>query len=231
MKPPMPQSGQVTNRQVINPVRRLTALVSSLLISCIASAQLTTLDVDDPAAAVLLNQLRDGGYILAVRHADTGGMPCDRTYRIGEREGQRNISELGREQSRRLGESIRELGIPIHEPVLTGPVFRARDTAELAFGVDYVEITESLLADDYAGRRVRWVISEHRRLLNEPVEPGANQILVGHRTPILAGLNGRVSRLLFPEGAAIILQPGDEEAEVIGIINFAPIPNPGIDRC
>ncbi|MGI9257470.1 MAG: hypothetical protein ACR2QQ_01420, partial [Gammaproteobacteria bacterium] len=116
-------------------------------------------------------------------------------------------------------------------PVLTGPVFRARDTAELAFGLDRVEVTDSLLADDYAGGRVGWVISEHRRLLNEAPEPGANRVLVGHRTPILSGLGGRVSRFAFPEGAAIVLRPATDEPEVLGVINFAPLPNPGIDRC
>lgn len=196
-----------------------------------AYGQLAPVSVDEPSGAALVETLRDGGFILAVRHADTGGMPCDRTYRIGERDGQRNISPLGEEQSRRLGEAIRSLNIPIDEPVLAGPVFRARDTAELAFGIDNVEITESLLADDYAGRRVSWVIAEHRRLLNEAPAPGTNRILIGHRTPILLGLDGRVSRLVFPEGAAIVLRPASDESEVVGIINFAPIENPGIDRC
>ena len=44
------------------------------------------------------------------------------------------------------------------DPILTGPVFRARDTAELAFGPERVEVTDSLLADDYAGGRWQWVV-------------------------------------------------------------------------
>lgn len=212
-------------------ILRTAAFITGLVFTITACAQLTAVDIDDPAAAELVEMLHGGGFIIAVRHADTGGMPCDRTYRIGEREGQRNISPLGEEQSRRMGETIRGLGIPIDEPVLAGPVFRARDTAELAFGTQTVEVTESLLADDYAGRRVSWVIAEHRRLLNEAPKSAGNRILVGHRTPILAGLNGRVSRFLFPEGAAIILRPGAEQPEVVGIVNFAPIENPAIDRC
>lgn len=212
-------------------ILRTAAFITGLVFTITACAQLTAVDIDDPAAAELVEMLHGGGFIIAVRHADTGGMPCDRTYRVGEREGQRNISPLGEEQSRRMGETIRGLGIPIDEPVLAGPVFRARDTAEIAFGTQTVEVTESLLADDYAGRRVSWVIAEHRRLLNEAPNSAGNRILVGHRTPILAGLNGRVSRFLFPEGAAIILRPGASEPEVVGIINFAPIEDPAIDRC
>lgn len=212
-------------------ILRALFAVAALAASVTAGAQLSPVSVEDPAAAELLDSLRSGGLVLAIRHADTGGMACDRTYRVGDRAGQRNISPLGEEQSRRLGDVIRDLDVPVDLPVLTGPVFRARDTAELAFGADNVEVTDSLLADDYAGRRVSWVISEHRRLLNERPADGRNRIIVGHRTPILMGLDGRVSRLVFPEGAAIVLRPAADRPEILGILNFAPLPNPGIDRC
>ena len=192
-------------------------------------AQLTP---EEPEGQVLIERLRQGGLVVFFRHADTAGMPCDSLYRIGQREGQRNISEDGRVQSRQIGEVLAALNIPIQYPVLAGPVFRARDTAEIAFGLERVEITESLLADDYAGSRgVSWVITEHRRLFATPPEPGLNRILVGHRTPALMSVDGQVSRLGFPEGAAIVMRPVDGEAEVVGVISFVPPPNPGVDRC
>ena len=205
-------------------------LVSAFAVSFIADAQVGPVSVNDADGMKLVDVIRDGGLVLAIRHADTGGMACDSSYRVGDRAGQRNISSLGEEQSRRLGEAIRELSVPIDLPVLTGPVYRARDTAELAFGVDNVEVTDSLLADDYAGHRVSWVISEHRRLLNESPADGENRIIIGHRTPILMALDGRVSRFLYPEGAAIILRPEVDRPEILGILSFAPIQNPGIDR-
>ena len=187
---------------------------------------------DEPEGRALIERMREGGLVVFFRHADTAGMPCDRLYRIGQREGQRNISEDGKEQSRQIGEALAALNIPLQEPILAGPVFRARDTAELAFGAERVEITESLLADDYAGSRgVRWVITEHRRLFATPPSPGLNRILVGHRTPALMSVDGQVSRLGFPEGAAIVMRPVDGSAEVLGVISFVPPPNPGVDRC
>ena len=126
---------------------------------------------------------------------------------------------------------MQALEIPIHDPVLTGPVFRARDTAELAFGVARVEVTDSLLADDYAGSRLSWVLSEHRRLFSEPVAPGGNLILVGHRTPGLIGIDRQVTRNNFPEGTALVIDPNDGEPLVIGVLELAPIPGAIGDLC
>jgi phosphohistidine phosphatase SixA len=195
------------------------------------TAPLEPVTADTPAGNALVERLRRGGLVMYFRHADTTGMACDRTYRIGDRDGQRNISPDGREQARRLGVAMRELAIPIHEPVLTGPVYRARDTAELAFGAENVEVTESLLADDYAGSRVRWVIAEHRRLFGEPVAEGGNRVLVGHRTPGLLALDRQVAAQNFPEGAALIIDPRAEGPTAIGVLTLAPIPGAIGDRC
>ena len=69
----------------------------------------------------LLARLRAGGLVLFFRHADTAGEPCDRSYRVGDRPGQRNLSPRGREQARRIGARFTELGIPVQLPVQAGP--------------------------------------------------------------------------------------------------------------
>jgi phosphohistidine phosphatase SixA len=195
------------------------------------SSPIVPVTPDTPAGAALVEQLREGGLVMYFRHADTTGTSCDRSYRIGDRAGQRNISEDGREQSRRIGAAMRDLGIPVHWPALAGPVFRARDTAELAFGVERVEVTDSLLADDYAGSRVRWVIAEHRRLFGEPVAPGGNRVLVGHRTPGIMAIDRQVARDNFPEGAALIIAPNAGDPLLIGVLALAPIPGAIGDLC
>ncbi len=178
----------------------------------------------------LVERLRRGGLVLFFRHADTTDMPCDSSYRIGDRAGQRNLSPEGREQARRIGEAIQTLGIPVRYPVLTGPVFRARDTGEIAFGPERVRVTDSLLADDYAGGRLQWVLDEHRRLLSELVANGANRVRVGHRTPAIMVLGPSVGGRALPEGAALVLEPGDRPW-VIGSIMLAPIPERGFHGC
>jgi phosphohistidine phosphatase SixA len=157
-------------------------------------------------------------------------MPCDRSYQIGDRSGQRNLSPEGRAQSRRIGEALQALGIPVADPILAGPVFRARDTAEIAFGPERVQVTDSLLADDYAGGRLNGILDEHRRLMAELVHNGANRVLVGHRTPAIMVLGPSVGERAFPEGATLVLEPGTSP-RVLGILMLAPIPGRGFHGC
>lgn len=179
----------------------------------------------------LVERLRPGGLVLFFRHADTRGEPCDRSYRIGDRAGQRNLAPEGRAQAVRLGARLEALGVPVAPPILAGPVFRARDTAELAFGRTRVEVTDSLLADDYAGGRIDRVLAEHRRLFGEPVPPGGNRVLVGHRTPAIMILGEAVAGRAFPEGAALVLEPGAAGATLLGILALAPLPEGGFHAC
>ena len=187
--------------------------------------------VDDAQGKALVVKLRSGGFVLFFRHADTTGMSCDRSFRIGDREGQRNLSPEGREQARRIGKELHTLGIPVEHPVQAGPVYRARDTAEFAFGVQRVHVTDSLLADDYAGPRLDWVLAEHRRLFIEPVPEGTNRVLVGHRTPAIMVLGSSVGGQAFPEGAALVLEPGAPTPRLLGILALAPLPGRGFHGC
>ncbi|UPY35569.1 histidine phosphatase family protein [Sediminicoccus sp. KRV36] len=180
-------------------------------------------------ASGLLEPLRAGGLVLFFRHADTQGEPCDRSFRLGDRAGQRNIAPRGREQSRRIAQRMAELGIPVEFPVLAGPVYRARDTAEEAWGPARVRVTESLLADDFSGARLDWVLAEHRRLFTAPVSPGVNRVLVGHRTPAIMIFGDPVAGRAFPEGAALVIQPG--VMRVLGVAEFAPLPGGGFHGC
>lgn len=216
--------------------RRLVLLgAASLALPSSARAQpatLVPLKLDAPEAAPLLARLRQGGLVLFFRHADTLGEPCDRTYRIGDRPGQRNLSGRGREQARAIGRALERLGVPVERPVLAGPVFRARDTAELAFGVEAVEVTDALLADDYAGARLADVLDGHRRLFAEPVARGVNRVLVGHRTPGILVTDGQLGGRVFPEGAAAVFEPlGAAGFRLLAVVMPAPIEGAGFHGC
>jgi phosphohistidine phosphatase SixA len=203
--------------------------VGCMLLSSAALAQpWVPVGTESPDGKALLVRLRRGGLILFFRHADTRGEPCDRSFQVGDRPGQRNLSPAGRTQAQRLGSQLAVLGIPIEWPALAGPVFRARDTAVLAFGIDRVQVTDSLLADDFAGVRLEHVLAEHRRLFAAPVRFGVNRVLVGHRTPAILVLGERVAGRAFPEGAALVLDP---TAGLLGILMLAEIPGGGFHDC
>ncbi|MBR0652471.1 hypothetical protein GXW78_22635 [Roseomonas terrae] len=212
--------------------RRGIILACAALPTGAQAQRLTAATPETPAGFALVQALRGGGHVLFFRHADTRGEPCDRSFRIGDRDGQRNLSPAGRDQSVRIGQRLAELGIPVARPVLAGPVYRARDTAELAFGADRVTVTDSLLADDYAGDRLAWVLAEHRRLFTSPVAMGANLVLVGHRTPAIMVAGDAVGGRAFPEGSALVITPGDAGGfRVPGILDLAPLPGGGFHNC
>lgn len=208
----------------------VVAALALILSGPVAAREITPVALSASEARPLVDRLRQGGLVLFVRHADTAGMPCDSSYRVGDRAGQRNISERGREQSRRFGAALREQGIPVARPILAGPVYRARDTAEEAFGAAAVEVIDGLTADDFAGSRLGWVLAEHRRLMAEPVPAGANRILVGHRTPAIMIFGEAVAGRAFPEGAAIVIDPVPAP-RILGIVMPAPIAGAGFHGC
>ncbi|MGZ8156934.1 MAG: hypothetical protein ACXWUK_16730, partial [Burkholderiales bacterium] len=99
------------------------------------------------------------------------------------------------------------------------------------FGAANVRVTDSLLADDYAGGHLDWVLEEHRRLFSESVPTGTNRVLVGHRTPAILVLGRSVGGRAFPEGAALVIEPRAQSPRVLGILMLAPITGGGFHNC
>ena len=101
------------------------ALLSILLFVSPASAQ---------PGAELLSQLREGGYVLYLRHTSTDFSQNDsRMTSFEDCASQRNLTDQGRDEARAIGEHVKRLKIPIGE-VLASPFCRTMETARLAFG-------------------------------------------------------------------------------------------------
>jgi phosphohistidine phosphatase SixA len=166
-------------------------------------------------AVALLAALRAGGVVVVLRHGITDRRQAD-TGRLDDRAGQRNLSEAGRAQSRRLGQSFAALGLRLGE-VLTSPVFRARDTAELAFGPRVV-VEPRLTADDYTpdptllSRNITWLRSRS----GQPSAPDAVDVLVGHIVPLGMMLGRGLSQAAYPEGALAVFARG---GALLGILS------------
>eukprot|EP00903_Cladosiphon_okamuranus_P004501 g4499.t1 len=121
-----------------------------------------------------------------------------------------------REQAIAIGEAIQRLELKVGH-IAASPVFRARDTAELAFGADQVEIDPWLIADDYIAGGYSAYISKLRQYLSTHPESG-NTWLVGHVVPISMATASEVGRPNFPEGAAAVFKPQDNGYELVGIL-------------
>ncbi|MDM7949422.1 histidine phosphatase family protein [Hydrogenophaga sp.] len=112
------------------PRRRFTSSLLGLALGAplLARAQSTT------EAADFWTLLRQGGNVLLMRHAQTeSGIGDPPNFRIGDCSTQRNLNDVGREQSRRVAAAFQRERIVLDE-VRSSAWCRCVDTAELAFG-------------------------------------------------------------------------------------------------
>lgn len=182
-----------------------------------ASLALAALPRTGHGSEALVAALRAGGHTVYMRHAVTDRSQVD-TGRLGDRSGQRNLSPAGRAQAEALGRAIGRLGIPVGA-VLASPVFRAADTAEIAFGAARARIEPFLTADDYtpdAALLAANIARTRARLADVPA--AGNDILVGHIVPLGMILGRALAQAEFPEGALAVFRPGGGAATLLGIV-------------
>lgn len=149
--------------------------------------------------------LREGGYVLYMRHAITDRTQVD-TGRLGDRAGQRNLSAAGIAQAEALSDAMARLRIPLR-PIRSSPVFRASDTAAIMARGGPVDVTMELVADDYTAD-VPGAIASARRAMGTPPPAGSNALLVGHIHVFGPAIFGRMlSQAEFPEGAFGVIAP------------------------
>ncbi|WP_299655689.1 histidine phosphatase family protein [uncultured Jannaschia sp.] len=190
-------------------LRELRLVLTTLLSLACASPAFAQQD--------LIARMQSGGTVVFLRHAETDYSQID-TGRLDDRAGQRNLSEAGRAQARELGAAFEALDIEFAH-VRTSPVYRARDTAELAFGPDAIEVTMDLVADDYAGGNLRDMIAATRGLLATEPPEGENLLLVGHRTPLEMVTGDGFPDTILPEGAMAVFAPGGGVTRLLGTVS------------
>lgn len=155
----------------------------------------------------LLNDLREGGYIIYVRHTETDRSQIDSGYDSCET--QRNLSEQGRVEATEIGEAWSTLNIPISMLISTR-LCRTRETAELAFG-----------EPDVIVNRDEFEAIELAIMLTAIPEDGTNTIIVGH-----IGSLQRVTGISIPhdsrfdEGDALVYRPTGDDYELVARIGI-----------
>jgi phosphohistidine phosphatase SixA len=158
----------------------------------------------------LLEDLREGGYVIYVRHAKTDSSQEDTD--LASCETQRNLTEEGRSDAARIGEAWSSLNVAISELIST-EYCRTRETAELAFGEPQVIPREELET------------SLETWLAMSPAE-GTNRVIVGH-VDLLEAVTGISipEDIRLNEGDALVYRPlggpmGDQGYELMTRIGF-----------
>jgi broad specificity phosphatase PhoE len=186
------------------------ALLSSVAFSqqpAVAPASQAT----ERTPAELVSALKSGGYVVYFRHAATDFSQNDEKMRdFDDCANQRNLTDGGREQSKRIGAAWRALGIRVGK-VYASPYCRTRETAQLAFG-KYERAGEARGGPGTASDSARY--RPLSLMLATAPANGVNDVIVSHGNPFRA-LHQDMPYLA--EGEAAIIKPlGDGKHEVFG---------------
>lgn len=157
--------------------------------------------------------LNEPGAIAIMRHALAPGTGDPANFTLGDCTTQRNLSDRGRAQARRIGAAFKNRGITF-DGVYSSQWCRCLETAEL---LDLGEVTEfAALNSFFADRSKRGEQTETVRTFLA-ARPGERLMLVTHQVNI-AALTGRRTR----SGEVIVIDvASDGEVSVLGSITMS----------
>ncbi len=192
-------------------------LTLSLLLPAAVAQQVDPRAFEElPASPQLLQQVRQGGFVLYMRHGATDSAQPDQVpIDLNDCATQRPLHDAGRAEIIEVGNAIRRLGVPI-DAIHVSPLCRAVESAQLAYGYGITVVNELMYTAHLTTAEKLPVVAMTRKLISEPVSEGSNRMIVAH-APNLADLMG-----YFPtvEGSLIIFRPlGNGEFEYLATIH------------
>lgn len=158
----------------------------------------------------LMDALRAGGYTVILRHART-----DRSQPTKETPGgpiptlrseQRNLTDSGVRDGQLMGMAFKKYKISFSE-VLASPLARTVETAEYAAGV---APTITLVLRAYP------ITTEQAALVNAPVKPGTNRLLVTHHWVIEQHVPGITPGAVGESEGVVVRPTSSGKVELIG---------------
>ncbi|WP_151671402.1 histidine phosphatase family protein [Nitrincola schmidtii] len=160
-----------------------------------------------PATSTDLQMVREGGFVLFIRHGPTDSSRPDHVpIDLNDCNTQRPLTEQGKVLMSGVAEAIQLAGFPLGN-IYTSPLCRAVETTEILFGTDTFTVEKYLMyvAALTSNEKIP-IIAKTQALLSEDVSLGENRILVAHGPNLVEVMD------YFPvEGALVIFKPlGDE---------------------
>jgi phosphohistidine phosphatase SixA len=171
----------------------------------------------------LVGALREGGYVLLMRHASSPEARPDQAAADPENTNlERQLDQKGRESARAMGEAITQLGIPIGD-VLSSPTYRARETVRLV-SLGRAQTFAEIGDGGQSMQRITEAPAEWlRKKVGEPPRPGTDTVIVTHMPNIVAAF-GQVANAAA-DGETFVFRPDRKGgAELIARIKIEEWP-------
>src|SRR5690606_30067135 len=180
------------------PTTRLRIMPAALALLLAA----TSLAAQTLPRTALTAELRQGGFVIVMRHASSPrGLPDAASANPDNTTRERQLDAAGRRDAGAMGAALKRLGIPVSE-VLSSPTYRALETARLidAGKARVVEQlgNEGMTATSEAG--TTWLRGEVARKTT-----GGNRVLITHGPNISAAFREHSGGMT--EGEALIFDP------------------------
>jgi phosphohistidine phosphatase SixA len=186
---------------------RPTSIVIGLILTMIgATASAQVVARDDLAAA-----LREGGYVIVMRHASAPrALPDETTANPDNVNRERQLDEAGRRDATAMGAALRDAEIPVSE-VLSSPTYRAVETGR-RMGMSDIRLVDELSNEGM--RESGEALAEWLRANVEMPPVGGNRLLITHGPNVSGAFPDDAAGM--EEGEALIFQPaGDANAMIV----------------
>ncbi len=183
---------------------RVVSVISALVIAGACRAQ-------SLADGALVQALRQGGYVLVMRHASSPeALPDKSIAQLDNIKLERQLDQIGRDTAREMGMSIQRLKIPIAD-IESSPTYRALQTIKLQ-GLGEPKIVPALgfgrpdSSADEDAKQFAWL----RRRVTVVPRTGTNTLLVTH-APNITGAFGQ-NAADIEHGESLVFHPDGKGA-------------------
>ena len=206
------------------PVLRNCAMAAAVVIAACGGAWAQSL-----SGSELVGALRQGGYVLVMRHANSPQTRPDATIAApGNTRLERQLNENGHKTAQAMGEALKVLRIPIGT-VLSSPTFRTRETVRgLAVGT---ATTFNELGDGSQGYEISSFEDGARFMRARSAEiprAGTNTLIVTHLPNIEYAFGDSASDI--DEGEALVVRPDGRNGTPVARIKIEEWPRLAAQR-
>ena len=135
----------------------------------------------------VLKNLKNGGNLIFIRHAYAPGGGDPDNFDLNDCSTQRNLSEAGREQAKKIGKFFYENRIPI-DKVISSEWCRCKDTAQIAFKrFETKDFLNSFFSEKFSKNRTKQIADLNRYI--DRWDSSKNLVFVTHYVVITEVLN------------------------------------------